>query len=123
MDVTPTHFPGDTVTCHAEAAVTGGRFVAITGPRVDGNYQVSHATAAGAKFGVAARDKGAGDKVMVIKRGIVGVTAAAAITAGQEVEVGANGQAAVFAAGIKAGVACDDAALGELVLIDLYLGA
>lgn len=122
MDVTPTHFPGDTVTCHAEAAVTGGRFVDITGPRVDGNYQVSHATAAGKKFGVAARNKAAGEKVMVVKRGIIGVTATGALTAGQEVEVGANGTATVLAAGRAVGEVVEDAADGELALIDLYLG-
>lgn len=125
MDVVPFHFPGDTVTCHAEAAVTGGRFVAPSGPRVDGNYQVSHATAGAPTLGVASRDKAAGEKVMVFTRGIVGVTAAVALTAGQSVQSDAAGQATPLTdAGAAApfgvaGIVLEDAAAGAVAIIKL----
>ena len=114
MDVTPYHFPGDSITCHAEAAVVGGRFVDVTGPRVDGNYQVSHATAAAKAIGVASRDKAIGEKVMVFggPGTIIDVQAGAALTAGDRIQVGANGTAAVLAAGVEVGVAMDDIANG-----------
>lgn len=113
MDVTPYHLPGDTVTGHAEAAVIGGRFVAITGPRVGGNYQVSHAAAGARSVGVAARDTAAGAKVMLFggPGTVVDVTAATALTAGNDVVVGADGQATT-GAGVIVGVAMDDVAAG-----------
>lgn len=118
-DVTPYHFPADTITCHASAAVTGGRFVAPSGARVDGNYRVAHAGAGAAAIGVAARDKATGEKVMVFCEGIVGVTAGAALTAGQRVQSDGTGQAIVLAAGAPLGVVLEDAASGATALIKL----
>lgn len=114
-DIVPFEYDHDTFTCHVEAAVTGGRFVAISGPRTDECYLVSPATAAGDYLGVAARDKAAGQKVMVFARGaghVVPVTAVGAITAGDELEVAAGGAVSTLAAGIKCGIALDDAANG-----------
>lgn len=119
MDCTPFWDVADTITCHAEAAVVGCRLVSISGPRVDGNPQVSHTAAGEEAFGVASRDKGAGEKVMVIRKGIVGVTAGVALTAGQDVQSDANGQAIVLAAGVRAGTVVDDAGIGTIALIAL----
>lgn len=111
--------PGDTPTCHAKAAVTGKRFVAISGPRVGGNPQVSPAGAGVKVFGVAGRDAAAGTKVIAHTEGIVPVTAGAALTAGQEVQSDATGQAIVLAAGKPAGSVVDDVALGADAPIQL----
>lgn len=122
MDVVPFWTPGESLTCHVEAAVTGGRFVDISGPRVDGNPQISPAAPAGNAIGVAARDKGAGLKVMVFcaPGQIVPVRAGAALAAGQEVEVGAGGTAVPLAAGAAVGRAFDDAADATDCPIELY---
>lgn len=118
-DVTPYHFPGDTVTCHASAPVVGGTFVAPSGARVDGNYRVATCGAGARRLGVAARDKASGTKVMVIKRGIVGVISAGGLTAGQRVQSDASGRAITLAAGAPAGLCLEDAADGAIALIDL----
>lgn len=121
-DTTPKWTPGESVTCHVEADVIGGRFVDISGPRVEGNIQVSPAGAAGNAFGVAARDKVAGVKVMVYcaPGQIVPVRAGEAIAAGEEIEVGAAGVAMVLAAGVAVARAVDDAANGADCLVKLY---
>lgn len=116
-DVAPFWTPGESITCHAEAAVTGGRFVAISGPRVGGNPQVSPAGAGALIFGVAARDKGAGAKVMVYAKPgqIVPVRCAFAGAAGNKVMSDANGQAVLYVAGAGnhvAGELVDDVANG-----------
>src|SRR5687767_5621590 len=108
-DITPYHFPGTTVTAHAENAITGGRAVQISGPRVDGNYQVGTPAAGGAAgagaaiFGVATRDAAAGEKVMVWgdPGTIVEAEAGAALTAGDDLEIDAAGRFIVLAAGVK----------------------
>lgn len=121
-DVTPYWKPGSELTAHVEADVVGGRFVDISGPRVDGNPQVSPAAAAGNAFGVAARDKAAGNKVMLFKGpgAIVPVFAEAALAAGQEVQVGAAAGAVVLAAGRAVGRAVDDAAAGAFCPVEIY---
>lgn len=111
----PFYEPGRRVTCHATAGVTGKRFVGISGNRqTDGSVSVAHATAAGAAFGVAAYDAATGEKVGVLRGSgfVVPVTAAATLTAGQRVEVGANGQAAVLASGIPVGIVVTGATSG-----------
>lgn len=116
-ELIPLFYPADTLTGHAEVAVTGKRAVAISGPRVDGNPQVSPAADAEAFFGVAAYDAAAGEKVTIWRVGVVPVTAGAAVTAGQALALNATGQvvAAAPAAGATAaviGIAVDDAASG-----------
>ncbi|MEU4781034.1 DUF2190 family protein [Micromonospora sp. NPDC023633] len=118
----PFYEPGRRITGHATAAVTGCRFVGISGNRqADGSISVAHATAAGKAFGVAAYDAATGEKVGILRGSgfIVPVTAAAALTAGQGVEVGANGQAAVLAAGIRVGTVVTAAGAGTLAQIAL----
>ncbi|MEU4367543.1 DUF2190 family protein [Micromonospora chersina] len=118
----PFYEPGRRITCHATAAVTGCRFVGISGNRqADGSISVAHATAAGKAFGVSAYDAALGEKVGVLRGSgfIVPVLAAANLTAGQRVEVGANGQAVVLAAGISAGTVVTGATSGNLAQIAL----
>jgi len=106
----------NTITCHAEAAVTGKRFVTISGPRVDGNPQVSHAagTATTKAIGVAAYTVAAGAKVSVYTAPglVMPVTVAGAITAGDDVYSDADGKATATVTGLMVGIALDDAADG-----------
>lgn len=111
----PFYEPGRRITCHATAAVIGKRLVAISGNRqADGSISVATSAAASRAFGVATYDAAAGEKVGVIRGSgfVVPVTAAAALTANQQVEVGAAGQAAVLAAGIAVGIVVTGAAAG-----------
>ena len=112
---------GNTFTGHASAAVTGKRFVGISGPRTEGNPTVAHAAAASRAIGVAGYDAAADAKVTVYAApGIVmPVEAGGAISAGDEVEVGANGTAVTQAAGVVVGTALDDAAQGDDVPVKL----
>lgn len=110
---------GNTFTGHASAAVTGKRFVSISGPRVDGNPSVAHAVGSATvkAVGVSAYDAASGAKVTVYSGpGIVmPVTAGEAITAGAPVYSAADGRAvdtAPVAGALIAGYALDDAALG-----------
>lgn len=112
----PFYEPGRRITGHATAAVTGKRFVMISGNRqADGSISVSHATAATKAFGVAVYDAALGEKVGVVRGSgfIVPITAAANLTANQRVEVGANGQAAVLAAGVAVGTVVTGATSGN----------
>ena len=116
---------GNTFTGHASAAVTGKRFVTISGPRVDGNPRVAHAaqTATTKPVGVAAYDAPSGGKVTVYSApGIVmPVTASGAITAGAPVFSTADGKATATAVADAepAGHALDDAADGTDAVIKL----
>lgn len=120
MDCTPFWDVADTITCHAEAAVVGCRLVSISGPRVDGNPQVSHTAAGEEAFGVASRDKLAGEKVMVHRAPtiVAPIEAGAVLAAGDKVQAGAGGTVIVLAAGKQVGVAMDDCPLGGLAVID-----
>lgn len=108
--------PGADVTAQATAAVTGKRFVGISGDILpDGSLRVAHAAAASRAIGVAKYDAASGAKVGVYRgaRMVVPVTAGANITAGQAVEVGANGQAVPLAAGVAVGYAETAATSGQ----------
>lgn len=90
------------VTCTPTAAVTGKRFVSISGDRnADGTYSIAPTAAGGKVFGVACWDAAVGKKVTVIliqSGHIVPVTAgAAALAAGASVVSDATGQAVVAA--------------------------
>jgi hypothetical protein len=116
----PFYKPGEDITAQAGAAVVGKTFAKISAnrqsgptepantavvPTDGGNYLVVQCTAAARAIGVFAYDAASGDKVKVIRGGIVPVTAGATITFGQEVECDAAGKAIPFSAGIKLGVA------------------
>jgi hypothetical protein len=121
-ELIPYEEPGSRVTAQASAAVTGKRFVNVSGNRTaNGKYQVAHATAAGAAFGVSVYDAASGDPVGVIRVGIVPVTAGGTIAAGARVEVGANGQVVTIASGIAVGICCDGATNGNDARIALSL--
>lgn len=104
--------PGQTITGHAKTAVIERRFLAIAGPRVEGNPQVGHAAANARVEGVSSVSKAAGDKVMFWHDGVQEVEAAAAITAGAAVASDAQGRAVPWTTGTVAGYAFDDIASG-----------
>lgn len=88
--------PGESVTFKAEAAVTAGQLVVISGDR-----EVSPGTAAAgaAWVGAAATDAAAGDNVLVLMGGVQKLTTtAAAVTAGDLVVAAAAGKVAKLAA-------------------------
>lgn len=87
-DYTPTHVPGHALTLVASTAITGGQPLEVTG-----DDQVGPAAAGTTKFvGHAGHDAAAGQRVTVHTPGrtVQECTAAAAITAGDSVQVGAN---------------------------------
>jgi hypothetical protein len=116
--------PGADITGHASAAVTGKRFLKISGNReaTDNNLQVAHADAAGRVCGVSKYDAAIGKKVGIVRGNsrVTNVTAGANLTAFQEVEVGANGTAVPLAAGKAVGYAVTAAANGADAEISLY---
>ena len=118
---------GNTITCHASAAVTGKRFVSISGARVEGNPRVAHVaqgTNGKTPLGVSGYDAPSGGKVSVYSApGIVmPVTASGTITAGDDVYSTADGKATSTSPGAGArpsGTALDDAADGTDAVIKL----
>lgn len=114
--------PGQDITGHASAAVTGKRFLKISGNRSDGNIAVAHADAAGRVCGVSAFDAAINKKVSVIRGNsrVTFVTAGGNIAAFAEVEVGANGTAVTLAAGKAVGYAITAATNGNDAEISLY---
>ncbi|OZC80196.1 DUF2190 domain-containing protein [Rhodococcus sp. 06-418-5] len=116
------YYPGTDLTGRATAAVTGKRFLAISGNRSNGNIAVAHATAAGRVCGVSKYDAASG-AVVGIARGkdrVTYVTAAGAIAAFAEVEVGAAGQAVTKTSGVAVGYAVTAATSGSDAQISLY---
>lgn len=112
----PYKMPGADVTGEASAAVTGKRFVGISGNiKADGSLTVAHAAAGTRAIGVAKYDAAIGAKVGVYRgaRMVVPVTAGANITAGAAVEVGTNGQAIPLATGVAVGYAETAAVSGQ----------
>lgn len=123
------------VSFRASAAVTGKRFLAISGDRTGGPglstdlenlYRMAHAPAAGPTVGVAKYDVPINETGGVHGQPgmIVPVTAGAAIAAGQRVEVGANGQAVPLAVapatpGVPVGIAMSGVAIGADAQIKL----
>lgn len=117
---------GNTITCHATAAVTGKRFVSSSGARVEGNPAVAHAAGAVAvkPVGVSAYDAAIGGKLSVYSAPglVMPVTAAVALVAGQPVYSAVDGRAtnvAPVAGALIAGYALDDAAIGADAVIKL----
>jgi hypothetical protein len=109
----PFYSEGKEFTCHAQTAVTGKRFVAVTGNAVGERPQVGHAAAGGRVLGVAGFDAAPGEGVTVYRSpNVMPVRAGAALTAGQRVQSDATGQAIVLAAGVEAGIVLADAASG-----------
>jgi hypothetical protein len=125
------YFENGDVSFKATAAVTGKRFIAPSGDVTGGPglstdlenlYRGAHAGAGVKPFGVSKYDVANGGVGGVHGQPgkIVPVTAGAAITAGQEVQSDANGQAIPLAAGRPAGLAMSGAANGADAQIKLY---
>lgn len=116
--------PGQDITGQVvTGTVTARRFVKIGGNRTNGgNVAVAAAAAGDRAFGVAGHDAANGDLVRVVRGAarVVRVTAAGAIAAGAEVQVGADSKAATKAAGIAVGYAITGAADGADAEISLY---
>jgi hypothetical protein len=127
----------DEITCFATANVVGKTFVGISAARqlggpnlvgggitdsiTGGNVSVATAAAGGKVFGVAMYDAPQGTLVPVYRYShVMPVTAGAAITAGQEVQSDASGNAIPLAAGKPAGLAIDSCASGADAQISLY---
>ena len=114
--------PGRNITGRATAAVTGKRFLKISGNRSNGNIAVAHADAAGRVCSVSKYDAASG-AIVGVARGnsrVTHVTADGAIAAFAEVEVGAAGKAKTKTAGIAVGYALTAAADGAAAEISLY---
>ena len=142
-DLIPYKRPGEDVTGYATAAITGKRCVQISaakpaGEKAEGlstqgtgggTYRVAHPSSAGANggalkqiFGVAKYDTAINKFVGVVRGGIVPITTSGAITAGQAVEVKADGTITAVTTGIPIGVACDDAGSGADCEVALNIG-
>jgi hypothetical protein len=119
-EVTPFWDPGDAITCSPETAVTGKRFVVISGPRAGGLPLISPAGAGEAVFGVAAQDAATGIAVNVHRVGVVPVTSGEALTAGDLVASDATGKAVIAGAGKRVvGLCLDDALIATDAVIAL----
>lgn len=115
--------PGTDITGRCSAAVTGKRFLKISGNRNGGNLAVAHADAAGRVAGVSKYDAKSGELVGIMRGNsrVVYVTAAGAIAAFAEVQVGTNGQAITKTeAGVAVGYAVTGATSGGDAEISLY---
>jgi len=133
----PFYQPGARVTMKASAAVTGKRFVKISGNRTSGPlvqavqsndtteggvYQAAQASAAtDAVVGVAGWDAAINELFPVVSEGIVPVTAGAAITAGLPVTTDANGKAIAATAANRVYGICMTAASGVDVDAEILL--
>lgn len=117
--------PGQDITGQASATVVGKRFVSVSGARDASTHLTKWATtAAGAQaHGVAAFGVSTGQPFTVLRGNsrVVTVTADnAAIAAGADVQVGANGTAITKTTGIAVGFAIDAAAANGDAQISLY---
>lgn len=118
----PLFRPGANVTAVTTAAVTGKTFVDVSAaPGGDGLIKVATSTAAVKPFGVAGGDIASGATGLILRGGILNVTAGGAIAAGAEVEVGASGRAVTLASGKSVGKAVSAGTSGNDVLIALDL--
>lgn len=122
-DCVPFWMPGNEVTVHAEAALTGCRLAAISGNPVNGNPLVNKPAAGAACHFLIARDVAAAGKVLAFKGNQVCPVevGAGGITAGDDLECDAEGRVITLAAGVKVGVAYADAAAAALGQVALDL--
>jgi hypothetical protein len=99
-DIVPYWLPGQTLTGHAVAAITGGRFLIPSGQPVDGNPGVIHGATPENVIGVAARDAAILGKVLIFAAPgtILPIRVAAAVVTGDKIATDANG------AGVVAGI-------------------
>jgi hypothetical protein len=86
------------ITCKASGAITGKTFVKLVAGSKDQAPVVATAGAGDRPYGVAAWDAASGESFTVVRKGVVSVTAGAALTVPTAVAVGANGKAVVVGA-------------------------
>lgn len=114
---------GCDISGRASAAVTGKRFLKISGNRGSaGNIAVAHADAGGRVAGVSKYDAASGDIVGVVRGNsrVTYVTADGAIAAFAEVEVGTAGKAKTKGTGVAVGYVLTAAADGADAEVSLY---
>ena len=114
--------PGADITAEAAGAVSAKRFVKIAGNRTaGGNIAVTAAGVGERPCGVAG-NAAVGGLVRIVRGAsrVVRVTAAGAIAAGAEVQVGAGGAVSTKAAGVAVGYAVTGAADATDAEISLY---
>lgn len=128
----PFHTDGR-ISYEATAAVTGKRFLKISGSRESGpglsataeggNYRMQQCVAGEDSVGVSDKDVASGDKGVALGQPgwVVPVTSGAAIAAGAEVQSDANGKAITLAAGKSLGK-CLTAVGGADVDAEIKLG-
>ena len=133
-ELIPFYEPGDRITGHNANAGTipGKRLVAIAANRqpgpelttdgLGGNIVINFPTAGGRVFGVTSHDVPSGGKVTIVRGPgfVVPIKAAAALTAGAEVDTDAQGQVVAHAAGVAVGFVVDGCASGEDAQVALY---
>lgn len=102
----------DKITCRAVGNVTGKTLVKLVAGGADQVPAVSTAGVGDVAYGVAGWDKEDGGKVTVYRRGVLSVTAGAALTAGSRVEPGAGGRVVAATTGTPVGQVHADAASG-----------
>lgn len=113
--------PGADITGVATGDIVSRTFVAISGDRgASGNASVVTASSGGRIFGVAANAAATGELVHVARDGVVRVLAGGDITAGAEVEVGADGKATAKASGVAIGFVITGVSSGGVAEIALY---
>lgn len=122
--------PGKGLNAVTSAAVSGCRFLKISGNRnataggpSEGNITVAHADAAGRVCGVSAYDAASGAQVGVLRGNtrVVPVQATnATIAAFAEVEVAANGMAVAKSSGVAVGYVITACAANGLAQVSLY---
>jgi hypothetical protein len=125
-DCIPYYKPGEDLPAAASAAITGKRFVKISGNRQSGpglsstaegsNYSVAQCVAGDKAIGVSMYDAPLNGKIGVVREGVVPVTSGAAVTAGSEVQADANGKAITLAAGKANGIAMSGVGAADLDL-------
>lgn len=136
-DLIPFYRPGQDISGHATAAVTGKKCLQITGNRTSGpglsntaegsNYRVGHPNAAGAAgagkaiLGVAKYDVAIDVVVGVARGGVIPITAGGTIAAGAEVEVAADGSVITKNTGVAIGMCLNGATIGNDAEILMYL--
>jgi hypothetical protein len=123
----PYYEPGERISGINGSAspIVSKTFVDVNGNKNTGDprtINVKTCAAAAKAIGVAGQDIAVGERgVLLTSPGmVVPVTAGGTLTAGQEVEVGANGQAVTLAAGKAVGKALDGATAGNDAMIKLY---
>lgn len=116
----PKFKPGEAVTFTASADITGGRLVAVTGPRTVGPAGADSAAVAG----VAGFDVKAGERVTVFTRagGVQRLVASGAISAGAKVSSAAAGKVQTIGATTNpVGLALESAAADNDVIDVLFI--